>query len=308
MTSDAIIAAMITDSPRFEGILTAMVTPFATDGSVNEPALRRLARHLIEHGSDGLVVAGTTGEASTLTDAEHLRTIEVVVDEVGDETTVIAGTGSNDTAHAVHLTEGAAERGADGVLVVTPYYNKPNRRGLLAHFTRVAESTDLPVVLYNIPGRCVINLEVDLLAELGEVPNIVGVKQANDDIEQARGVVERTKLALYAGDDNLVRPFAQLGSAGGICVTSHLFGEQIKEMYEAARDGEVDRAKEIDDDLQDAYSAMFVTANPIATKAALNLLGLEAGGLRLPLVEASEDERAVVRAMLERHGVALSTT
>lgn len=298
---------MITDSPRFEGILTAIVTPFAADGSINEPALRRLARHLIEHGSDGLVVAGTTGEASTMTDEEHLRTIEVVVDEVGEETVVIAGTGSNDTAHAIHLTTAAAERGVDGVLVVTPYYNKPNRRGLVAHFTKVAESTDVPVVLYNIPGRCVINLETDLLAELGEVPNIVGVKQSNDDLDQARAIVEDTKLALYAGDDNLLRVFTEMGGSGGVCVTSLIFGEQMNEIFRAARDGDSDRAQELDADLQDAYEALFVTANPIGPKAALDMLGFEAGTLRLPLVEATDEERKVLRTMLERHGMAVQT-
>lgn len=297
---------MITDATKIEGIITAMVTPFGPGGELNEDSLRKLARHLIEHGSDGLVVAGTTGEASTMSDTEHLRCVEVVVDEVGDATTVLAGTGSNDTSHAIHLTQAASELGVDGVLVVTPYYNKPNRLGLVEHFTAVAGCTGKPVVLYNIPGRCVINLEPDLLAELGQTPNIVAVKQANDDMAQARAIVEDSKLALLAGDDNLVRPFAEIGGVGGICVTSHLFGESMREMYEAARNGDAERAKQIDDDLQDAYEALFVTANPIATKAALNLLGHDVGGLRLPLVEATEQECSVVRTMLERHGLAVS--
>jgi 4-hydroxy-tetrahydrodipicolinate synthase len=297
---------MITNSAQIEGIITAMVTPFAAGGEVNEDALRRLSRHLIENGSDGLVVAGTTGEASTLSDAEHLRTIEVVVDEVGSETLVLAGTGSNDTAHAIHLTEAATDLGARGMLVVTPYYNKPNRLGLFEHFNAVAAATSRPIVLYNIPGRCVINLETELLAELSETPNIVAVKQANDDMAQAKAIVEQTKLDLLAGDDNLVRPFAEIGGVGGICVTSHLFGTQMREIYEAARDGERERAKQLDDELADAYEALFVTANPIATKAALNLLGHEVGGLRLPLVEATESERSVVREMLEHHGLAVS--
>jgi 4-hydroxy-tetrahydrodipicolinate synthase len=297
---------VITDTRLPQGILTAMVTPFASDGSVNEQSLRRLASHLLDHGSDGLVVAGTTGEASTMTDEEHLRTIEVVVDEVGDRATVIAGTGSNDTAHAVHLTREAERIGAHGALVVTPYYNKPNERGLRAHFKVVAESTNLPIVLYNIPGRCVINLEPGLLAELSEIPNVVAVKQANADTEQAKAIIKNTKLALYAGDDNLVRPFAQVGAAGGICVTSHLFGEQMREMFQAARDGDRERARQIDESLQDAYEALFITANPIATKAALNMIGLDAGGLRLPLVEATDAERALVQAMLERHGLAVT--
>ncbi|MEX0993658.1 MAG: 4-hydroxy-tetrahydrodipicolinate synthase [Solirubrobacterales bacterium] len=298
---------MTTDSGQISGILTAMVTPFGPGGEVNEGSLRRLARHLIEHGSDGLVVAGTTGEASTLADSEHLHTIEVVVDEVGGETTVIAGTGSNDTAHAIHLTERASALGVDGVLVVTPYYNKPSRLGLVEHFTAVAAATTKPVVLYNIPGRCVLNLDPDLLAELGEIANVVGVKQANADIEQARRIVEDTNLALIAGDDSLLRPFAEIGGAGGITVTSHLFGEQMHELFEAARDGDLERAREIDEQLADAFETLFMTASPTLTKAALNLLGFDVGGLRLPLVEATDDERDTVRAMLERHGLAVQT-
>src|SRR5919109_1381408 len=192
-------------------ILTAMATPFDSDLELNEAATRRLARHLVEHGSDGLVVAGTTGESATLSDEEKLRLLDAVLDEVGEDATVIAGTGSNDTAHSVHLTRAATDRGAHAVLVVTPYYNKPSRRGLKAHFEAVAAATDKPVLLYNIPGRCVINLDADLLAELSEVPNIVGMKQANADMEQARKIVENTRLDLYAGDDNLVRSFAEIG-------------------------------------------------------------------------------------------------
>src|SRR3954451_15768370 len=199
-------------------ILTAMATPLDADLAVNEGATRRLARHLIEHGSDGVVVAGTTGESPTLDDEEKLRVLDAVVDEIGGEATVLAGTGSNDTAHSVHLTRAASERGADGVLVVTPYYNNPSPRGLKAHFEAVAAATDKPVMVYNIPGRCVINLETDLLAEISEVPNIVAVKQANPDLAQARGVVEDTGLDLYAGDDSLLRSFAEIGGAGGVCV------------------------------------------------------------------------------------------
>ena len=280
-----------------------MVTPFDSDGNLNEEAARRLMRHLVDHGSDGLVVAGTTGESPTLSDDEKLRLLEIALDEVGDEASVILGTGSNDTAHSVRLTRAAGKRGAHGVIVVTPYYSKPNRAGLLAHFQAVAAATDVPVMLYNIPARCVINLEPDLLAELGRVDNIVAIKQANDDIDQARRIVDEAGLALYAGDDNLLRPFAEIGGAGGVCVTSHLFGEQMKEMYEAARGGDSERAAEIDAGLKDVYETIFMTVGTITMKAALNLLGVEAGGLRLPLVEASESERAAVQAMLERHGL-----
>jgi 4-hydroxy-tetrahydrodipicolinate synthase len=286
-------------------LLTAMATPFDSDLELNETAARRLARHLVEHGSDGVVVTGTTGEAATLTDDEKLRVIEVVVDEIGDAATVVAGTGSNDTAHSIHLTREATDRGADAVLVVTPYYNKPNRRGLKAHFEAVAAATDKPVFLYNIPSRCVINLEPDFQAELAEVENIVAVKQANEDLGEARALLE-AGLLLYAGDDNLVRPFAEIGGAGGICVSSHLVGERMKQMYEAAASGDGARAREIDEELRDIYETLFFTASPGPIKAALNLLGFDAGGLRLPMVALTDDERSRVSAMLDRHGLAVS--
>jgi 4-hydroxy-tetrahydrodipicolinate synthase len=292
--------------PQLGAILTAMVTPFGPDGELNESATRRLARHLVDHGSDGIVVSGTTGESPTLTDKEKLRLFDVVLDEVGGDATVIAGTGSNDTRHSIHLTEKASRRDVDAVLVVTPYYNKPPRAGLVAHFHAVAESTDKPVMLYNIPSRTGINLEPDLQAELAQVENIVAVKQANSDMDQARRVISDAGLALYAGDDNLLRPFAEIGGAGGVTVTSHVLGEQMKEMYEAARAGDSERAKELDDRLRDAVETIFMTVGTITTKAALNMLGIEVGGLRLPLVEASKQERAAVQAMLERHGLVAS--
>jgi 4-hydroxy-tetrahydrodipicolinate synthase len=291
---------------KLGAILTAMVTPFDANGGLNEEAARRLMRHLVEHGSDGIVVAGTTGESPTLSDEEKLRLLEIALDEVGDEATVIAGTGSNDTAHSVHLTREAGRRGAHAALVVTPYYNKPSRRGLLAHFAAVAEAADIPVMLYNIPARTVINLEPDLIAEIARADNVVAIKQANDDLDQASRIVEDTGLALYAGDDNQLRRFAEIGGAGGVCVSSHLFGEQMKEMYEAARGGDAERAREIDARLEDVYETLFMTVGTATTKAALNLLGLEVGGLRLPLVEASEDEQSRVREMLERHGLVAS--
>jgi 4-hydroxy-tetrahydrodipicolinate synthase len=295
---------------RFEqqlgAILTAMVTPFGPNGELNEEAARRLMRHLVDHGSDGIVVAGTTGESPTLSDEEKLRLLDLAVDEVRGEASVIAGTGSNDTARSVHLTREATEHGADAVLVVTPYYSKPPRGGLVAHFQAVASATDRPVMLYNIPARCVINLDPDLLAELGQIDNVVAIKQANADLDQARQIVEDGALALYAGDDNLLRSFAQIGGSGGVCVTSHLFGDRMKEMYELARAGDAERAREIDASLRDVYETLFITSGTITTKAALNLLGFDVGGLRLPLVEATEEELAQVREMLERHGLVAS--
>jgi 4-hydroxy-tetrahydrodipicolinate synthase len=284
-------------------ILTAMVTPLDAELAVNEAAARRLARHLVEHGSDGLVVVGTTGESATLDDAEKLCVLEAVIDEVGGDATVLAGTGSNDTAHSVHLTKAASERGVDGVLVVTPYYNKPSRRGLKAHFEAVAAATDKPVMVYNIPGRCVINLEPDLLAELSDVDNIVAIKQANEDMAQARAIVEDTGLDLYAGDDNLLRSFGEIGGAGGVCVSSHLVGTRMREMYEAAVAGDDEQARAIDSELTDVYETLFFTASPAPVKAALNMLGFEAGGCRLPIADLTDDELPRVSAMLEAHGL-----
>jgi 4-hydroxy-tetrahydrodipicolinate synthase len=287
-------------------ILTAMVTPFGADGEVNETAARRVARHLVENGSDGIVVSGTTGESPTLSDEEKLRVLDAVLDEVGDEATVIFGSGSNDTAHSVHLSRMGADHGAHALLVVTPYYNKPQPAGIVGHVRAIAAETDKPIMLYNIPARCVINLEPELLAELGEIDNVVAVKQANADLDQARRIVADGKLALYAGDDNLLLPFAEIGGAGGVCVSSHLFGPQMKELYEAAHSGDLERAREIDDRLQDAYETLFMTVGTAMTKAALNLLGFEAGPVRLPLAEATEKERAAAQALLERHGMVAS--
>jgi 4-hydroxy-tetrahydrodipicolinate synthase len=287
-------------------VLTAMVTPFGRDGRLSEQPARRLMRHLVEHGSDGVVIAGTTGEAPTMSDAEKLKLLEIALDELGGEATVVAGTGSNDTAHSVELTRAAGERGADAVLVVTPYYNKPPRQGIVEHFKAVAAATDRPLFVYNIPARTAINLDPDLLAELAQIDNVVAVKQANPDMEQARRIVEDAGLALYAGDDNLMRPFAEIGGAGGICVSSHIFGDRIKEMYQAARAGDGERAREIDATLADAYETLTITQLTITTKAALNLLGFETGVPRLPLVEASEREVASVRGLLERQGLVAS--
>ena len=281
-------------------ILTAMVTPFDARGAVDEPAARRLMRHLVDHGSDGVVVVGTTGESATLDDDEKLRLFDAAVDELGDRATVVAGTGSNDTAHSVRLTREAAARGVDAVLVVTPYYNKPNERGLRAHFEACAAAAgDVPVLLYNIPGRSVINLEPDLLIELSRIDNVVGVKQANSDLDQARRLLEESSLALYAGDDGLLCPFAEMGGAGGILVSSHLAGERMKEMFELARAGDVERARAIDAELHDVYRTLFIAPPPATVKAAMRLLGLELGGVRLPLVELDEAELADVRRMVE---------
>jgi 4-hydroxy-tetrahydrodipicolinate synthase len=283
-------------------VLTATVTPFDASGAVDYDRYRELCAYLVEHGSDGVVVTGTTGEAPTLSDEERLELLRAALDAVGDRATVIAGTGTYSTTHSVHLTEQAHEVGAHGVLVVTPYYNKPPPRGIVAHFKAVAAATDRPVIAYNIPGRVVLNIEPETMAELAEIPNVTAVKQANDDLEQARRIVE-LGLDLYAGDDNIVYPFLDVGGRGGVCVHTHVVGPQVKEMVRRFREGDAQGAKRIDDELAPAYELLRVVVGPIQIKAALNLLGHDVGGLRLPLVEASEDERAQIRSCLERLGV-----
>ncbi len=283
-------------------ILTAIVTPFKADGSVDVERFRALASHLVESGSDGLVVTGTTGESPTLSDDERFELYEVAVDEVGDRATVIAGTGTYSTEHSVHLTARAHELGVHGFLVVTPYYNKPPVRGIVEHFKAIAAMSDRPVVVYNIPGRVVLNLETEAIAQLAEIPTVRAVKQANPDLEQARRIVG-LGLDLYAGDDDLVFPFLQLGGLGGVCVHTHVVGPQVKEMVHRFRAGDVEGARELDEELRPSIDLLRVVVNPIAIKCALNLLGHEVGGLRLPLVEATEEEREAVRGCLERLGL-----
>jgi 4-hydroxy-tetrahydrodipicolinate synthase len=275
------------------GILTAMVTPFDAQGRVDEDAFVRLLHHLLDHGSDGVVVAGSTGEGATLSDEEKYRLWDLAVTEAG-EATVIAGTGTYDTAHSVHLTEKATEIGVDAVLVVTPYYIKPNERGLRAHYETVAAATDLPVILYNIPSRCVVDMSNDFMRELAaDIPNVEAVKQARyDDLAPIEG------LDLLAGNDDVLADVLDMGGPGGIQVASHIVGEEMRRMID-----EPERRREIHESLGDVFRALTVTTNPIPVKAALNLLGHDVGGLRLPLVEASEDEQAVIRQALERHGL-----
>jgi len=283
-------------------VLTAIVTPFRADGSVDLDGFRRLASYLVDHGSDGLVVSGTTGESPTLSDEEKLELFAAAVDAVGDRATVVAGTGTYSTAHSVHLTERATGLGVDGVLVVTPYYNLPPQRAIVAHFRAVAEATDLPVVVYNIPARVVRNIEPETIAELAEIPNVRAVKQANPNLDQARRIVE-LGLDLYAGDDDLILPFLRLGGMGGVCVHTHVVGPQVKELVTRFKAGDVQGAEKLDAELRPAIDLLRVQTNPIAIKAALNLLGHEVGGHRLPLVEANEEERLKVRGCLERLGL-----
>ena len=284
-------------------VLTAIVTPFDKDGAVDYDRFRALARHVIDSGADGLVVAATTGESPTLTDDEKLELWGAAVDEVGARATVIASTGTYSTAHSVHLTEQAHELGVHGFLVVTPYYNKPPPRGIVEHYKAIAEASDRPIVVYNIPQRVVVNIEPDTLIELAQIPSVQAVKQATEDLDQARRIVAETDLALYAGSDHLLQPFLELGGAGGILVYAHLVAARVKEQVRLYRDGDVDGARAIDQELKPVIDALAVTINPIPVKAALSMFGHDVGGLRLPLVEASEEERAEIRSGLERAGL-----
>lgn len=279
--------------PPLGTILTAMVTPFDAQGRVDEEEAVRIMRHLVEHGSDGVVIAGSTGEAATLSDAEQMRLVELAVEELGGRATVVAGTGSNNTRHAVELTERATTLGVDATLSVTPYYVKPNRRGLVRHYEEVARATDKPVLLYNIPSRTGTDIPNELLGELAQLDRIDGVKQANN---ASLALIDG--LDVYAGNDDIFARTLDLGGAGGISVASHLVGDEMRRMVD-----EPENRAEIDAGLRDVWEDLFVTTNPIPLKAALNLLGFEVGGLRLPLVEADDREESVVREMLERHGL-----
>jgi 4-hydroxy-tetrahydrodipicolinate synthase len=283
---------------NIHGVITAMITPFDEAGAVDHDAARKVARYLVEHGSHGVVVAGTTGENPTLSDEEQVELLRVVKDEIGGEASVIAGTGTNDTRHSVHLTEASTEAGADGCLVVTPYYNKPNEAGLKAHFAAVAAATDAPIVLYNIPSRSVINMSPELLAEIAaENDNVVAVKQANND---ELGPIEG--LDILAGNDEIFLRTLEIGGTGGILVSSHVVGDEMRAVYDAHRAGEADRARELQESLAPVYEAMTVTANPIPVKTALELMGVASARMRLPMVEADDEQRAAVRAALEAHG------
>ena len=283
-------------------VLTAILTPFQPDGSVDADAFRRLAIHLVDNGSDGLVVAGTTGEGPTLSDAEKLELFAAALDAVGDRATVVANTGTYDTQHSAYLTGEAHDLGVHGILVVTPYYNKPPQRAIVRHFQEIACMTDKPVLAYNIPSRVVVNIEPATMTELARIENVAGVKQAHDDIDEARHIVD-LGLALYAGDDNLIFPFLALGGTGGVCVHTHVWGAQTKEMIRRYKDGDVDEASRLNDEMAPGFDLLKIQTNPIPIKAAMNLLGHELGGYRLPMVDPTEQELAQVRDCLARAGM-----
>lgn len=284
-------------------VLTAAVTPFDESGGVDEAAYRTLVRCLLDSGSDGIVVAGTTGEASTLSDVERIALFEATREETRGRGTMVAGTGSNDTAHSVHLTQVAAELGADAVLVVTPYYNKPPAEGIRRHVAAIAE-VGVPVVLYNIPGRTALNMEPALIAELAAIPGVVALKQANDDLSQLAQVMDACELAIYAGNDDMLMPVLEMGGTGVISVASHLVGDAMQQMVALAAAGDLDGARAIDTSLAPLWSGLFEVTNPILIKAALAMCGMiPADHLRLPLVPATAGERERLAALLGDHGI-----
>jgi 4-hydroxy-tetrahydrodipicolinate synthase len=285
---------------EIRGVITAMATPFEQGGAIDEAAALKLATYLLEHGSHGLVISGSTGEAPTLTDEEALVLVRALRRELGDEALLICGTGTNDTRHSVELTTGAAEAGADAALIVTPYYNKPNPAGIQAHFETIAAAVpDLPLIAYNIPSRVVVNVPPEQLAEIAKIDNVVAVKQANNDEMQPIEGME-----ILAGNDDVFLKTLELGGAGGILVASHLVGPQMREMWDAAQDGDIDRAREIDAGLRRLYAAIGVTTNPIPVKAGLAMMGLiPTDTLRLPLVPADTEQRATMQAALESVGL-----
>ncbi|MCF6509157.1 4-hydroxy-tetrahydrodipicolinate synthase [Blastococcus sp. MG754426] len=298
---------MTSDPARpFGRLLTAMVTPLAEDGSIDLAGAQELAAHLVDRGgSDGLVVLGTTGESPTTSDAEQRAVLEVVLDAVGDRATVVAGVGTYDTAHSIEKARTAAELGVHGLLVVTPYYNRPPQAGLLRHFTSVADSTDLPVMLYDIPIRTATPIEVDTLVRAAEHPRIVAVKDAKGDLGAMAWTLARTDLAYYSGEDMLNLPILAMGGVGMVSVVSHLVGPRLVELVAAVEAGDLVKAREINDSLLPVYTGIFRTQGVITVKAALNALGLPAGPVRPPLVDATPEQLAQLRDDLAAGGVTL---
>jgi len=287
---------------NFGRVLTAMVTPFNDQLQVDYPRVIELAKHLADHGSDGIVVCGTTGESPTLTKEEKIRLFQTVKEAVGDRVSVIAGTGSNNTLDSIALTKEAERIGVDGAMVVGPYYNKPSQEGFYQHFKAIAESTSLPIIVYNVPGRTGSNILPETVIRLSEIENIVAVKEASGNLDQvseiARGVPK--DFLIYSGDDSLTLPILALGGAGIISVAAHIIGDQIKAMVDAFLGGEIKKATELHLKLFPVFKVIFITSNPVPIKAALELAGLPVGGPRLPLIKATEKEIEQIKSVVEK--------
>ncbi|MHB9094454.1 MAG: 4-hydroxy-tetrahydrodipicolinate synthase [Eubacteriales bacterium] len=291
---------MVTDFGR---VLTAMVTPFDSNLEVDYAKARKLARHLVENGSDGIVVSGTTGESPTLTNEEKIKLFEAVVNEVGDKAKVIAGTGNNDTADSVFMTKEAEKVGVHGVMAVAPYYNKPPQEGIYTHFRMIAEATGLPVMMYNIPGRAAVNMLPDTISRLAEIDNIVALKEAAGSLDQAAEIRRKIpdNFIMYCGDDSLTLPMMAVGCHGVVSVVSHVVGIELQQMIKAFLNNDMATATRIHLDLFPIFKGLFITTNPIPVKTAMNMMGHEVGGLRPPLPAASEAEQAAIRSLLKSY-------
>ena len=290
----------------FGRVLTAMATPFEENGAVHWDQVTALAKRLVDNGSDGIVVTGTTGESPTLSDEEKIQLFRTVKDAVGGRAVVVAGTGTNDTKHSIHLSKEAERVGCDGLLLVNPYYNRPSQDGLYAHFRTIAESTRLPCMLYNIPGRTGVNCAPETIARLADVPNIVAVKEASGSLDQVSDIRRRTKgdFLIYSGDDSLTLPILAVGGTGIVSVASHLVGREIQQMVRAFEQGEVRQALQLHLRLLPLFKVLFITTNPVPLKAALNMSGINVGKPRLPLVEATAKEKEQIQAVLKELALA----
>jgi 4-hydroxy-tetrahydrodipicolinate synthase len=292
------------EARRFGSLVTAMVTPFRDDHAVDLDGAQDLASYLVDQGSDAIVAVGSTGESPTLTFNEKAELFRVVGEAIRGRAKLICGTGTYSTAETLELTQAAEDAGADGLLVVTPYYNKPPQRGLIAHFERVADATDLPIIAYNIPGRTATRIEHDTLLRLAEKPNIVAVKDSTGDFRGiSRLIAEIPDFEVYSGDDWATFGYVCLGAVGVVSVASHLVGPQIRQMIELIETGDVAAARKIHESLSPLFNALFITSNPIPVKAALEMLGRKVGAPRLPLVPATVEERGRVRKALEDAGL-----
>ncbi|MBZ6484337.1 4-hydroxy-tetrahydrodipicolinate synthase [Priestia aryabhattai] len=290
---------------NFGQVLTAMVTPFNQNGEIDFNATKTLVEHLITNGTDGLVVAGTTGESPTLTTEEKIELFKCVVEAAAGRVHVIAGTGSNNTQASISLTKLAGETGVDGIMLVAPYYNKPSQEGLYQHFKTIAESTSLPVMLYNIPGRSVVNISVETIVRLSEIPNVVSIKEASGNLDAMAEIISKTPsdFTLYSGDDGLTIPVLAIGGAGVISVASHIIGNDMQEMINAFKNGDVQKAAATHRNLLPIMRALFIAPSPSPVKAALNLNGIQVGGVRLPMVPLSNKEQSALEEVLQASGI-----
>lgn len=289
----------------FTGAAIAIITPMNADGSINYEKLGELIDFQIENHTDAIVICGTTGEASTMTDEEHLECIRFAVEKTAGRVPVIAGTGSNDTKYAVELSKEAESVGADGLLLVTPYYNKTTQKGLIAHFNAVADAVNIPIILYNIPGRTGMNMDVATVKELAKHPNIVAVKEASGNISYAAKLIAECgdMIDVYSGNDDMIVPLMSLGGKGVISVLSHVIPKETHDMVQLCLDNNFAEATKLQIEYLDLINNLFIEVNPIPVKEAVNMMGMGAGPCRLPLCEMSEEHKAVLRASMEKHGL-----